>query len=187
MEAFGPALVAIFLTELAGRSPLLAAALGDRFRSILGVLAGLILAQLVLMGVGAGAGALIGQTMRGEARSLMLAIALGLAALGLVRKPKVDVLAGWRIGAFPTAFLGQAILGFGEGSAFLAFAYAAHAGEPAAVAIAGAIGAIAPGFVAMAMGEAAWRRLPLGWMRLGAGLVLGVMGVASALTAFRLI
>lgn len=187
MESFAPALIAVMLVETAGRLPLLAAILADRTGAILSVLAGMLLANALVQGLAGAAGALVAPVMGAEARSLLVAIAFGLAALGFMRRPRIrDRMEGWRIGALPTAFIGLASLGLGGSGSFLTFALAARSGEVAA-GVGGAIGATLPAFVAMALGEAGWLRLPMGWIRLAVALGCAGVAVWAGLTAFRLI
>lgn len=187
MEAFAPALIACFLAELPGGSPRLAAVLGERYRAVLSVLAGLVAAQILMVGVSVCAGVLLAPTLNAQAQGAMLALSLTLAALAMARVAPLKRMEAWRTGAFLTAFLGQIRLGLSESAGFIAFALALQGNAAGAVAVGAAIGMIAPGFIAMALGERDWAWASSGWTRLTCAILLGGAAAMTALRASALI
>lgn len=187
MEAFAPALIACFLAELPGASPRLAAVLGERYRAVLSVLAGLVAAQILMVGVSVSAGALIAPTLNARAQAAMLALALAMAALGMVRLTPLTRIEGWRTGAFLSALLGQLRLGLSGSAGFIAFALAMQENAAGAVAVGASIGVIAPGFIAMALSERDWAWASSGWTRLGCAILLIGAAAMVALRGFALI
>lgn len=187
MEAFAPALIACFLAELPGGSPRLAAVQGERYRAVLSVLAALVVAQTLMVAVSVSAGVLLAPTLNAQAQGAMLALSLILAAFAMARVAPLKRMESWRTGAFLTAFLGQIRLGLGGSAGFIAFALALQGNAAGAVAVGAAIGMIAPGFIAMALGEREWAWASSGWTRLACGMLLGGAAVVTALRFSALI
>lgn len=183
-------LIAFFLSLIAesgGKQPELFRALHVRYRGGTGVVAGMILAIGANAAIAAWAGGMIGDMLTPEASTLVLALALAGAGTGLFfagRPP--DDLAGWRAGAFLTSMAGLFISGFGESGSFLVAAVAASRADPW---MAGAGGMLAG--VAACLGRAAVGQvLPDRWLdagRVGAGIVLLLIGFAVAMSALRLL
>src|SRR3546814_10157199 len=90
MDVLMAALVAALFAEASDRTPWCAALLGSRFARPVPVIAALVIAIVVINGLGAVAGALIGPMLTPEARALLLALALvsaGGAALFKAKAP----------------------------------------------------------------------------------------------------
>jgi putative Ca2+/H+ antiporter (TMEM165/GDT1 family) len=186
MSGLFPALAALLLLHLTDRPPMLAARLGERFGNVLSVLAGLALAHGLAAGLAAVFAGAVQPAMPAEARRLLTGIALIVAGIvGLVPMRRLDALAQWRTGPFVTALLGGFNLIWGDRAYFLLFALAVAAPMPWTAAVGGWIGAMGAAFVAMAMGEAAWDRLPRRWLRPAialAALIPGTILTATALS-----
>jgi len=187
MEALVPAFLVAVLTQLGDRPAWLTAILADRFgRPLLVALAA---------GLGHAAGnalAVLGALwiapmLTPEARALLLAVALlygGLFALVPERAP--ERLDTWRLGPLLVPLLGIFILAFGERTQFLTFAIGARS-MPWFAAVGAAFGALAVAFVAAALGERAWRRIPFRGFRVLTGLLFLVAGAIVGLGALRLL
>ena len=182
------ALVAGALASVGDRPAWLAAILADRLRSATVVAVAAALALALASGIAATAGAIVAPRMTPEASLLMLALSLllqGGGALARVRPP--ERLEGWRIGRFPTAFLGLFILVFGEGLQFVVFALAARSTLPWLAAVGAAAGAaVVLGGAAM-VGERDWLALPLRRVRVAVGALFLLAGAVLALQALALV
>ncbi len=185
MDALMAALVAAALAQVGDRPAWLAAILADRYRKPALVLLAAACALAAASAISAVAGALIAPHLAPNARQLLLGLVLVLQGGGafLAVKPP-DRLAGWRIGAALTSFLGLFILVFGDGLMFIVLALAARSPVPALAAVGATLGGIALLAPAALMGEAAWLKLPLlfarrvvGGLFLLAGLALGLGGL----------
>src|SRR3546814_8302532 len=90
MDVLMAALLAALFAQASDRTPWCAALLGSRFARPVPVIAALVIAIVVINGLGAVAGALIGPMLTPEARALLLALALvsaGGAALFKAKAP----------------------------------------------------------------------------------------------------
>ena len=188
MDSLVPAFIAVLLTQAGDRSPWLVAILSDRYDRPLTVLFAAVLAHAAGNAVAATGGMLIAPMLTPNARQLMLALALGFAAMGaLWRLKPPERLDGWKLGAFLTPLLGVFILAAGDTTQFFTFAFAAHGPSPVLAAV-GATAAVAVvNFVAALIGESAWRKLPIRAYRIGFGLLCLAFGLVFAADALRLI
>ena len=180
MDALVPAFIAALLAGIADRPARLAAELAAR-SSIARVVAGLILGHALAIAISVAGALWIAPMMAPNARSLLLAVALILAAIGVA----------WQRRATPAdgdAFIAAAAGGFvaGDGTAFLAFALAVKGSAPILAGV-GALAGASVLVVAAAMAGPDWRRLPLVWLGRAAGAVLLITGLIVALGAMRLI
>ncbi|OYW87238.1 MAG: hypothetical protein B7Z20_05575 [Sphingobium sp. 32-64-5] len=185
-------LIAFFLNlvaEAGGRTPILYRTLRRRYAGSALVLPGMLIALTANAAIGAFAGSKIAPMLTPEARSLFFAVTLAGGAIGLLWINRgLDNLAGWRIGAFPTALLGLFILGFGDGPAFLTAGVATIRAHPALAAIGGALGGITAVLMMEAVGAGAggldrWMK-PL---RIGAAILFLLIACIVALPALRLV
>lgn len=166
MSGLFPALAALLLLHLTDRPPMLAARLGERFGNILSVLAGLAVAHGLAAFLSALFAGAVQPAMPGAARTLLTGIALIVAGVaGLIPMRQLDALDQWRTGGFVTALLGGFSLIWGDRAYFLLFALAVAAPVPWVAAVGGWIGAMGAAFIAMALGERAWDRVPRRWLR----------------------
>lgn len=181
------ALVAVALAQATDRTPLLAAILADRYGR-LPVLLGAVAALALGHGVAAAGGALVAPMLTPNARQLLLALALifaGVSAPFPGRSP--DRLAGWRLGALATSFLGLVIMAFGDSAQFITAAAAARSPVPPLAAVGATLGSLAVVVPAAMLGEAGWQRLPLRRLRLAIAGLLLVTGTILALGALSLV
>jgi hypothetical protein len=166
VNTFIPALIAVLLAEIGGRSTLFAR------------LPKLSLAATLLglsVGIAAFAGFSLASTMNAQARALMLGVALILTGFGQFGKAPA--------GDPPATFIGTFLFVWRSGAPFLAFAFAIWKSAPigaAAGALVGIVGAVALGAVPMAP-------VPWVWIRRSAGVTMTVIGIYAALWALRVI
>ncbi|WP_419826959.1 TMEM165/GDT1 family protein [Sphingomonas sp.] len=187
MEALIPALVAAGLAEMAGRMQHLAVLLARRFGRVGPVLAGLLLAAIANMGMGAALGVALGREVPHSAARLLVGVALLLAGGGALFRPTpAPAVDRWRLGSLLSSFGAALILGFGESAVFVAVALSAASGAPVETGIGAAIGillACAPA----ALFADRWTALPaLRSARVGAGVLLMLAGAAVALSALEI-
>lgn len=188
MDSLVPAFIAALLAQAGDRSPWLVAILADRFGKPFTVALAAFLAHAAGNAVAATGGMLIAPMLTPNARQLLLALALGFAAMGaLWRLKPPDRLEGWKLGTFATSLFGVGILAAGDTTQFFTFAFAAQEPAPVLAAIGATLAALGVNTAAALMGEKAWRKLPIGPYRVGFGLICLALGAVLAAGALRLI
>jgi putative Ca2+/H+ antiporter (TMEM165/GDT1 family) len=176
------------ITQLSDKTPWLAAIFADRFRSPALVVLAAVLALVFNYAIGVAAGLAVAALLTPEARLLLLALALVLAGAGTgFRFRRPDALEGWRTGPAFTSIAGLAIMAFGDRMQFVVAALAARSSLPWAAMVGAVIGAAAVNIVAVALGEAAWLRLPLKSLRIAAAAILLVAGAVIGVNALQLV
>lgn len=181
------ALVAAALAQVGDRIPWLAAILTDRYRRPWLIAGAATLALAAAGCIAATFGMLLAPKLTPEAKQLFLALALlfqGSGVIGRVKSP--DRLAGWRIGAAATAFLGLFILAFGDGVQFIVLALAARGPLGWLAAIGATIGSLVVIVPTILLGEAGWTALPLARARRVISVLFLIAGAWLAVTAVRL-
>lgn len=188
MDSLVPAFVAVLLTQAGDRSPWLVAILADRFGRRVTVALAALLAHAAGNAVAAAGGVLIAPMLTPNAAQLLLALALGFAAMGaLWRLKPPDRLEGWKLGAFLTPLLGVFILAAGDTTQFFTLAFAARGPSPVLAAAGATLAVLVVNTAAALAGEGAWRALPLRGYRIGFGLFCVAAGLFLAIAALRLI
>jgi len=188
MDSLVPAVIAVLLAQAGDRSPWLVAILADRFGKPLTVALAAALAHAAGNAVAATGGMLVAPALTPNARQLLLALALGFAAMGALWQLKApDRLEGWKLGAFVTPLLGVFILAAGDTTQFLTLAIAAQEPAPVLTAIGATLAVLAVNTAAALIGEKAWRTLPVRIYRIGFGLACLAGGAILAAGALRLI
>lgn len=176
------------ICQASDKTPWLAAIFADRFRSPVLVVLAAVLALTFNYAIGVAAGLAVTALLTPEARLLLLALALVLAGAGTgFRLKRPDALQGWRTGAAFTSIAGLAIMAFGDRMQFIVAALAGRSTLPWAAMVGAVIGAGAVNVVAVAIGEAAWLRLPLRAFRIAAAAILLVAGLVTGASALRLV
>ncbi|WP_446653239.1 TMEM165/GDT1 family protein [Blastomonas sp.] len=187
MEAFLTTLLLTAIVQTGDRTQLLCAALGQRFGRPGPLTIGVVLASAAMAVIGALGGVVVGTWISLDALRLFYALALLFAGLGMLapRRP-VDTLPGWRTGPLLTGLLGLFILQFGDKGQFIIAATAARSHDwvwPLIGGWAGTVLGLAPAII--------WQERLASWpvrpVRIGAGLLLIVLGLALALGAFGLV
>ncbi|WP_254606523.1 TMEM165/GDT1 family protein [Sphingomonas bacterium] len=180
------ALVVAALAQCGDRTGWLAAILADRYRPAVVIVAAA-LALAANYALAAAAGTVAAPILSPDAKLLLLACALLIAAGGMPFAPgRPDPLTGWRIGGFPTAGLGLFVMAFGDATQFVAAALAARSPVPWLAGVGATIGSLVVVAPAALLGEAGYRRLPLAGMRWGSASVLLLAGLVLGLHALGL-
>jgi putative Ca2+/H+ antiporter (TMEM165/GDT1 family) len=187
MDALVPAFVVALLAEIGDATQLLAMLLGARFRSKAAVIAGIALAALLNMALGAAAGAAIALEINHRAIQLMTGVGLVLAGGGAVMKVKTpDPVDGWKIGAFASSAGAFFILALFDKTQFVAATIAAGSGHPVYTAIGAAAGITLADAPAVVFADRWPKMVPLRALRLGAGGLLVLAGLFIAIRALGL-
>jgi Ca2+/H+ antiporter, TMEM165/GDT1 family len=175
MSAFLLALLAALIAGLGARDQMVVAELAARRGTGLGLLVTAVSVALLSAGVAGWLGGQVAPQMIPRARSILVAMALGLAALELV------VLRPRRQAAEPTESLGALAVVLlahqvTDAARLLVFAIAAASAVPALAMLGGAAGCGLSMVVAVVAGGDLLR-LPLRWLRAGLGVVLGLVAI----------
>jgi putative Ca2+/H+ antiporter (TMEM165/GDT1 family) len=188
MDALMAALVLGAICQAGDKTPWLAAILADRFRAPLVVILATAIGLAANYALGVVGGIILAPLLSTEARQLLFALALVLAALSTtLRSRSPDRLEGWRLGAPATSTLGLAIMIFGDRMQFVVLALAVRSELPWLAAVGGTIGALAVTVPATLMGERQWLALPQRAIRGGSAALLAITGLFIGLSAVRLI
>lgn len=181
MYAFLLALGVVFLAELGDKSQLLALTLAAR-RPAAQVLAGVALAALLLQGLSAGLGAALASTVPMSTVTLVAAGSFFLAALLTLRR-KDDAAPVTPTRAGSTVLLSFAALLVAElgDKTMLATAALAAREDPVWTWLGGTAGFVLADAIAVLVGMALFRRLPVRGVRLGTAALLAVLGVVLLL------
>ena len=185
MDVLVPALLAVLLSEVGGKTQNFALAHAMAGQSRNGLLS-LLLSSLIAYAVAAIAGTLIGQMIPLEARSLLVGVALLAAGVPMVMKARAAPALPSPPSFVRSAF-GFATTQFGDGAQFLVFALAAKGTSPALALIGGLLGVMASGFLAMLIGKDWPQGGRLSGIRIGAGVLLSIAGFVAAISALQLI
>lgn len=186
MSGFIIALVTVLCTGFGGRDQRLIAQLSARMGRPGWLLAVAGLTTIATAALAAWAGAYIAAMLAAPAKWMLVAMALGVAAVELA----------WPIKASapgePTRSAGAVLLVFllrqwSDAARFLLFALAAAFTAPQLVGAGGAAGGLIAITAGWAMGDDLERRLPLGLMRLLMAAVVGIVGAITALSVIGLI
>lgn len=182
MPSFFLALLLSALAALGGREAVRVARLAAGLGQATGLLAACWLAAITGMVLAAWLGAGVAQYLHPDAKGMLLALALVMAAVELLmigpgRKPLE-----------PTRSFGAIVLVLAAGQltgsgGFVVFALAGKAGIPALAAAGGAVGAGAVLTAAWAAGEEWETKLPLIALRYGLAAALALAGVLTGLSA----
>lgn len=188
MDALLPPLVAAFLAEWGDKTQLLAVLLAIRFRRSNAVLIGIAAAALLNCLLAAFAGSLIAGLITFRAMTLMTALALIFAGAGalLPQKPPKYESRGTG-GAALASFFAFAVLEFGDKTQFMTTTLAARADSIWLAGIGAAVGVTSASVPAVLIAERFSAVLPLRAIRSGAGLILLMAGLLTAVSALRLI
>lgn len=188
MDAFLTTLLATLLAEMGDRTQILAAALALRFHKNGAVLAGLALATVLNSSISAIGGSVIDQWISERPVLLFNGFAYISAGIGMLMwRRKVELLENWKTGAFLTAFLGLAILQFGDKSQFLIATNAARTPLWGFVLAGGVAGILIACVPAIILREQLAAILPLRAIRRVGGVVMLLWGLWLALRAFGLV
>jgi len=182
------AFVAALIVQASDRTPWLVVRLAGQFGRALTVGVVAILAIAFTNAVGAFAGVVVAPMLTPNARALLLGFALVSAGIPafLPLKP-VKAMGGDRFGLVATTLVVMLAAGMGDRTQFLTAAIAVRGDLPVFAIIGATLGSGAVVVAAATAGEEVLRKIPLAAIRVGAGVVLTIVGVFSALSALRLI
>lgn len=188
MDSLLVTLFSVLLTEMGDRPQILAAALALRFRNERVVIAALAFSTAVNCAISAAAGSVIDQWISEDPVHLFNGLAYVSAGVAMLwwRRP-VDLLAGWNMGPFLTAFAGLFILQFGDKAQFIIGANAAMTPHWGFTAVGGWLGIMAAVIPAILLKDQLARRLPLAQIRIAGGLLILFWGIFQALRAWRIL
>lgn len=181
MAALLVCMIACLLAGIGGRTQYLAAALAERFGSLAALGLAAMLAAFPAAALAAWAGERLSESMNGDARLMLVGLALllaGGAMLFPVRKPK---LGSGRLGALATAlllFLPQCLM---DAGAFIVMAATAYWGFPMLAAAGGGVGMFASIFAGLML-AGSLHSLPLRRIAFGVGGLLAVIGAGLMLS-----
>jgi Ca2+/H+ antiporter, TMEM165/GDT1 family len=188
MDALLSTALSVLFAEMGDRGQILAAALALRFHDDRRVLAGLTLATIINCTISAVAGSMIDGWISEEPMRLFTALAYIFAGAGMLAwRRKVELLSGWKTGAFLTSLLGLFILQFGDKSQFLIAASAANYELWGFALLGGILGILLACVPAVLLREKLADAIPIGLLRRIAGAVMLIWGLYLALGAFKLI
>ncbi len=188
MDAIILTFIILFLAESGDRTQLLGAVLAKRFGHEGQVFLGLMCATVINCVLVAFAGYVMHHFMSADAQRMFAGCAYIFTAFGMLvwRRP-LDVLEKWKTGPFLTAFLGIAILQFGDKGQFVIAAHAAWWNDWAFISLSGAAGIMAACAPAIYFKETMAKVLPMHTLRRFFGVLMMMAGMWLVLRAFRLI
>ena len=134
------------------------------------------------------AGSVIDQWISEDPLRLFNGLAYVSAGFAMLwRRRPVDLLSGWKIAPFVTAFLGLFILQFGDKAQFIIAANAAMTPHPMFTGVGGCLGIMATIVPAIFLKERLAQLLPLPTIRKVGGALLLLWGMYQALHAWRIL
>ncbi|HEX8644267.1 MAG TPA: TMEM165/GDT1 family protein [Allosphingosinicella sp.] len=187
MDALLTAFVGAALAEWGDRTQLFVIVLAARFARPGAILAGLAVAALLNGLIASLGGVFIHDLVNTRALSLLVALALLMAAAGsLLRRRPPDIAAKWRTGAFLTAAGSLFLLEFGDKTQFLTFALAGRF-DSIALTLAGATaGILIANAPAAVLGAALPKAVPVQPIRYAIAALFIVAGFWVAVKALEL-
>ena len=188
MDSLLATLFSVLLAEMGDRPQILAAALALRFGNDRMVIWALALATALNCAISAVAGSVIDQWISEDPLRLFNGLAYVSAGVAMLwwRRP-VDLLDGWKIGRFLTAFLGLFILQFGDKAQFIIVANAAMMPHWIFTGLGGWLGIMAAVVPAIVLKEKLAQLLPLQKIRAAGGVLFLLWGIVQALRAWRIL
>ena len=188
MDSLLATFFSVLIAEMGDRPQILAAALALRFRNDRMVIWALGLAAALNCAISTVAGSVIDEWISQDPLRLFNGLAYVSAGVAMLwwRRP-VDLLDGWKIAPFMTAFLGLFILQFGDKAQFIIAANSAMTPHPMFTGLGGWLGIMAAVVPAILLKERLAQLLPLPTIRKTGGVLLLLWGVLQALHAWRIL
>ena len=188
MDSLLATFLSVLIAEMGDRPQILAAALALRFGNDRMVIWALALATAINCAISAVAGSVIDQWISEDPLRLFNGLAYVSAGIAMLWwRRRVDLLSGWKIAPFLTAFLGPFILQFGDKAQFIIAANSAITPHPVFAGLGGWLGIMAGVVPAIVLKEKLAELLPLPAMRRAGGVLLLLWGVLQALYAWRIL
>lgn len=188
MDSLLATFFSVLIAEIGDRPQILAAALALRFGNDRMVIWALAVATALNCAISAVAGSVIDQWISEDPLRLFNGLAYVSAGVALLwwRRP-VDLLDGWKIAPFLTAFLGLFILQFGDKAQFIIAANAAMTPHWMFTGLGGWLGIMAAVVPAILLKERLAQLLPLSTIRKTGGIVFLLWGIYQTLRAWRIL
>lgn len=186
MDAFLTSFLAVLLSEIGGRTQLLAALVAIRFDSDRRVMLGMMLAILVNVAVSAHLGSFIHGVISEHALMLFYALACLFAGLTMLAPHRGVAEPILRLGALPGSFAALFLSMLGDKGQFLILATAARTDLPLLAGAGGFLGLAAACLPAIVLRKHLAHVVPLVWVRRIGGALFTLIGVMLAITAFGL-
>ena len=188
MDSLLATFFSVLFAEMGDRPQILAAALALRFANDRVVIWALALATALNCAISAVAGSVIDQWISEDPLRLFNGLAYVSAGVAMLwwRRP-VELLEGWKIAPFLTAFLGLFILQFGDKAQFIIAANAAMTPHWMFTGLGGWLGIMAAVVPAIFLKEKLALLLPLPIIRKVGGIVFLLWGLLQALRAWRIL
>ena len=188
MDVLLTTFLAAALAEFGDKTQLLVIILAARFNKPAAVIAAVAIAALANMLIAAAGGVLINGMVTLRALSLLVAIALILAAVGnFLPQKRPDMGSTWKTGAFLTTAGCFFLLEFGDKTQFLTAALAARYDSLALAALGATAGVVAANLPAAVLADRAEKRMSLKALRIGIGALFLLVGFIVAVNALRLV
>ena len=188
MDVLLTTFLAAALAELGDKTQLLVIILAARYNKPAAVIAAVAVAAIASTLLAAAGGVLINGMITLPAVSLVVAIALILAAVGhSLPQKRPDMGSTWKTGAFLTTAGCFFLLEFGDKTQFVTAALAARYDSLALAALGAAAGVVAANAPAAMLGSKAEKLLPLKALRIVIGLLFLLVGFIVAVNALRLV
>lgn len=179
-------MISTFVAEIGDRTQLLVALLVLRYARPGPVLAGFAAATVANCLVSILVGSFFASVISGHALAMFQALALGFAGIAMLwPRLSLDRLEGWRMPPFWVAFLGCAVLEFGDKSQFLVIAAAARADLPWLAGLGGVIGIGSAALIAVAIARRIEGWAVLKWLRFAGGIGFALAAIVMAAQALQ--
>jgi putative Ca2+/H+ antiporter (TMEM165/GDT1 family) len=188
MDSLLATFFSVLIAEMGDRPQILAAALALRFGNDRIVIWALAVATALNCAISAVAGSAIDQWISEDPLRLFNGLAYVSAGVAMLwwRRP-VDLLDGWKIAPYMTAFLGLFILQFGDKAQFIIAANAAMTPHPIFTGLGGWLGIMVAVVPAIILKEKLAELLPLPTIRKAGGIAFLLWGLLQALRAWRIL
>lgn len=181
MDTFLITMLTTLVAEIGDRTQLLVALLALRYARATPVLLGFAAATIVNGALSVAVGEFFAGVIEGQALEMFQAMALGFAAAAMLwPRLTLDRLDGWRMPPFWVAFLGCAVLEFGDKSQFLIIAAAARAELPWLAGFGGVLGIGLAALPAIAMARRIEGWTLLKWLRTAGGIGFALTAIVLA-------
>ena len=186
MDSFLLPLIATFLISLGGRDQLLVARLAQQLGPSRAMLLVAIAVSCLTAAVMAFSGHFIASLLPAKAKAMLVAFALGAAAIELAWpvKPAKPSEPTRSLGAFALVLVYRQV---GDAARFAIFAFAAATALAPMAGVGGTMGGAAAMFLGWSLGDQIERRLPLRGLRIALAFLLAIAASVIALSALGII
>ncbi len=189
MEPLLASFVAAALAEIGDKTQLLAIALAARYRAVVPVILGIIVAAAANSLLAAAGGTLVSGMITIRAISLLVAVSLLFVAVaGFIPQLGVSEMGStWRTGAFVTTAVCFFLLEFGDKTQFLTFGLAAQFNSLGLAAAGATAGVAAANLPVLILGDRFEEIVPVKKLRRRLAILFLLIGLVIAVNALRLV